>query len=535
MPLPHHSIYQANPDSNQLNFLGGWVNYWTERTPSAIAMTDDKGQICYSELDACIKQVSRSLVKAGIRSGDRVACLDNPTINSMVIMLATMEAGAVFLGLNPKYKRNELAYQIDNAEPRLILSQQTLLGRDYKTELADITVNFIWLESEQSSQPDQLLEPLFSALNNYQPDTHQTNGAPQDRSPDDPCLLVYTSGSTGAPKGALLSHRSICSFATRQNSLWPISPLSLVNYFPINHIGALLDAAAFCLVGGGTQHLMPRFHARDCLELMQNKRVSLWITIPSVFQLILDLPDFDSFDLSALKLVVWEGASPSPALLQRLHSLGVDMATNYGMTETGSAITATHPSRDLNSMTDTVGPAFPDSDVKLSDEPGREGEVLVKSPSNFIGYWRNDKATQESFTSDGYFKTGDLAQRKANGSFQLIGRLKEMFKSGGYNVYPKEVEEVLLSSPDVDEAVIVSVDDPIWDEVGYAFLIGSGQGSDDSLAAWCSDRLANYKIPKHFAWIDEFPKLPIGKIDRSKLKQIAESNLRDAPVQVTAS
>lgn len=504
---------QSFIETAQSAYLGNWVSFWANETPSSTALSVGTTRLTYPELDTAIAATAAGLIAKGVSKGDRVAVLDAPSLDSMILFLAAMEVGAIFLGLNPRYQKAELFQQIDDSDPSIILVRRKIGKRDYHDDLDGAGGQLVWLpvDSGDFSLADVLPSGDLSIVAERK----------AERAPDDPCMLVYTSGSTGVPKGALLPHQALTHFASRQVELWPLKAPSLVNYFPINHIGSLIDAAAFCLVSGGCQHVMAQFDAAQCLDIMEKERISMWITVPSVMHMIASLPDFDDRDLSGLELIVWEGAAIPEPLFERLYARGLPMATNYGMTETSSAITALPPTRDRDLLMKTVGFAFPGSDVRLSTEAGREGEVEVKSPANFIGYWNRPDATSESFSGDGYFRTGDVARQREDGAFQLVGRIKEMFKSGGYNVYPLEVEAKLQQCPGVEEVIVVAVEEETWGEVGFAFMVGDQAEASRHLPDFCRSNLANFKIPKHFEWVDALPILPIGKVDRPQLKKRA--------------
>jgi acyl-CoA synthetase (AMP-forming)/AMP-acid ligase II len=214
-------------------------------------------------------------------------------------------------------------------------------------------------------------------------------------------------------------------------------------------------------------------------------------------------------------------------MIEALFATGIPMATNYSMTESVSGITVLPPSRDLDRLAHTCGVAFPGVEIRLIDGDGnalpddQPGEVAFKSPYMFSGYWNRPEETAASFTRDGFFKTGDVAVRRADGHYRIVGRLKEMYKSGGYNVYPREVEAVLEAHPSVHLAAVVSAPDSVWQEVGIAYVMTAGAVSAEDLNAWCRERLSNYKVPKRIIIEPEIPLLPIGKVDKIALKERA--------------
>jgi acyl-CoA synthetase (AMP-forming)/AMP-acid ligase II len=450
------------------------------------------------------------MLAAGIEKGDRVATLAPPGLDFLQSYLAATRIGAIWVGLNPRYRFDELAYVLHDARPRLLLARM----HPELSMISDLCPQIVLLDEPVSRDafvasgedlPEAALESAIAGIDGT-----------------DPAALVYTSGSTGQPKGAILSHGGVVRFALGQNAIWPLSPMRVLNYFPINHVGCLNDILAPALVAGGCCIFMEQYDTRESLRVMQDERISLWASVPSVFQMQLALPDFADFDLSAVQLVVWEGAAMAPDLIARLGQICRWRATNYGMTETTSAITVLAPSDDEVLLSETVGSPFPGVEVRLMGADGapaplgEAGEVQTRSSLNCLGYWDNPQATAAAFTPDGWFRTGDLAAVRPDGRYRIVGRLKEMFKSGGYNVYPREIETVIEAHPDVSAAAVVGIPDPAWDEIGVAYV--EGAVTPEAIAEWCRARLANYKIPKHVHCEAALPLLPIGKIDKPALR-----------------
>jgi acyl-CoA synthetase (AMP-forming)/AMP-acid ligase II len=237
-------------------------------------------------------------------------------------------------------------------------------------------------------------------------------------------------------------------------------------------------------------------------------------------------------------MIMWGGAAMPRELILRLLAFDRPLATNYGLTESGSAITVVPPSRDVALLERTVGWPFEGVEIRLVDSHGRTvaggepGRIEARSIYNMLGYWRRPEATAQTLSADGWLATGDLGQRNPDGSYSIVGRVKEMYKSGGYNVYPREVEDVIESHCAVAMAAVVGVEDPVWQEVGVAYVQPAGAAAGSigvqELEAHCRARLANYKIPKLFVVVDSLPLLPIGKIDKVALGQRAQGDYRNA-------
>lgn len=513
--------------------ISDYATWQAEQRPDAVAMKRDDTSISYATLAEQIDRLARALLAAGVRKGDRVATLQPPNPQYVVDFLAAASIGAIWVGLNPRYQLDELRYVVTDAEPRVLLGRQRIGDRRYDVDLTTLaaacpTVTHLVLhDAVEPLRGAVSLETFLAAGAGI--DEERLAAARADCGGRDPCLIVYTSGSTGKPKGALLHHEGLVRFSLGQNRIWPLDPLRVINYFPINHVGCVADCTLPCLLAGGTLVFMEKFDAGECLRLMQAERITLWGSVPSTFPMLLDHPDFASTDLSAVQLIVWGGASMDAATIDRLASIQPRMATNYGMTETTSAVTVLEPVTDRELLTHTVGHAFEGVEVRLADaddQPvpdGQPGEIQARSPLNLLRYWRQPEATAAAFTADGFFRTGDLAVRRPDGRYRIVGRIKEMYKSGGYNVYPREVEAVLRACPGVTDAAIVAIPDPVWQEVGIAYITTTGPMAVAAIQAFLRDRLAHYKLPKRIILLDELPLLPIGKTDKAALKRQALS------------
>ena len=515
--------------------ISDYASWQAERRPDAVAMVLDGVTITYAALADGVDRLARALLAAGVRKGDRVASLLPPHPQYLVDFLAAASIGAIWVGLNPRYQLDELRYVVTDAEPRVLLGRQKIGERRYDVDLTALAAACPGLSHLVLHQPDAPLDGAVTMADFLAAGDSIGHAALAAARADcggrDPCLIVYTSGSTGKPKGALLHHDGLARFSLGQNRVWPVDPLRVINYFPINHVGCVADCTLPCLVAGGTLVFMEKFDPGTCLHLMETERVTLWGSVPSTFPMMLDHPDFVSRDLSSVALIVWGGAAMDAVTIDRLAQVQPRMATNYGMTETTSAVTVLEPVTDREVLAHSVGHAFEGVEIRLADandQPvpnGETGEIQTRSPLNFLGYWRRPDATAEAFTGDGFFRTGDLAVLRPDGRYRIVGRIKEMYKSGGYNVYPREVEAVLRTGPGVTDAAIVAIPDPVWQEVGVAYVTVSTSVAPGDLLSFLRDRLANYKLPKRIVMLEEMPLLPIGKIDKAALKRraLAES------------
>jgi len=490
----------------------------------------------FGELADRVDDAARALLAAGVAPGDRVATLSPPHPDFYVTFLATASIGAIWLGLNPRYQLPELEYVVRDAEPSLILARGAIRDRDFRKELAALQA------SCPSVQRFVILDPApverevgYSAFIDAgrAVDDATLAAAREAVEPRAVCVIVYTSGTTGRPKGAMIRHDGLVHVARVQRAIWPVEPLRIINNLPINHIGCIGDIGADTLVAGGTLIFQEDFDPGAMLKAVRTEGVTLFGHIPTALQMVVAHPDWKETDFSKVQLIIWEGAAAPVDLIEALRAKVPALANAYGMTETVGSVTFTFDQTDTDVLANSVGWPVPEYEVRIADErglatrPGETGEVQVRGGFVTAGYWRRPEATAELFTADGWLRTGDLAEQRPDGAFRLVGRLKEMFKSGGYNVYPREIEQAIESHPDVAEAAVVGMPDPLFSEVGHAFvLLHPGRGTDaETLLAHCRTRLANYKVPKRLTLVSEFPMLPIGKVDKQALKAMAKPSL----------
>ena len=510
--------------------INDYVDFYSATRPAEPAATLRDSVITYRELAEAVDEYAHALVAAGIQHGDIVATLSPPHPDFLISFLAAASVGAVWLGLNPRYRQSELDHILADAKPRLIFVRAPIGDGNLDDEIAALEqggaeyARIISLAGDNGSSSAASRTQFLKAGEGVAPERVQQARAAVR--PSDPALIVYTSGTTGKAKGALLPHHGLVLCSRTQVGQWPARPLRVLNNLPINHIGCVGDLCCYALVDGGTIVFMEQFDARGTLETIENQRVTVWGQVPTMFQIALSHPEAQEFDLSSLQLIAWSGASAPRALVERLSQLAPRLATSYGLTETVGSVTYEN-SDDLDALTNTVGRPHPEYEVRLvqpsggSPAPGEAGEIQVRGDFIMLGYLNNPEATAEAIDDDGWLRTGDLAIAEENGRLRLIGRLKEVFKSGGYNIYPREIEQVLEDHPAVAMAAVIGVSDHLYGEVGYAYILCDPENrpEQEDLVRFCRERIANYKIPKRFVIAPDLPLLPIGKIDKQALKR----------------
>ncbi len=511
-------------DVPSLNRLSDYVFHWAALDPDgpAMALAGSARTWTHSEFTDAVNAHAKALIATDVRRGDRIALISPPNPQFSILFFAVISIGGIFVGLNPKYRLGELAHIVTDSAPTLLLGYGEISGRDYADDLTVLctaapSITKAILLDDPASRDGFLA--AGAAVSDAQ--LADTQAAIQPR---DACAIVYTSGSTGAPKGAVLHHSGTVETALAQLHTGMPRPSRVQNYFPINHVGCLFDVMGTTVVSGGFTVYLENFDPAVSLALIDQHKLTLWGGVPTVFQLCLADPSFDLAKLSSVELIFWGGAPCARPVIEALSQVCSNLSTNYGMTEVVGAITLMNPISDIDALASSVGFPSPVFEVRRSREDGavpaddEPAEIEVRGNAVLLEYWNQPEATAAAFTTDGFYKTGDLAVINPDGSYKIAGRVSEMFKSGGYNVYPREVELALEQHPAVAMAAVVGVPDALYGEVGYACIVPKAEVNIGDLRAHCTAILANYKVPKHFDITTNPPLLPIGKIDKKALR-----------------
>lgn len=512
--------------------ISDYVSKFAHETPDAEAVVFADERLNYAELDQRVSQYAKALMAAGINKGDRVATLDNASSDYWLVFLATVSIGGIWLGLNPKYKLPEYRYVLEDAEPKILLTIAGHEKSDYQQTIATLYSDYDFLHTLVALRsPVNLADSLDSFLAaGTQISDEALTARRETLNTMDPALLVYTSGSTGKPKGALLSHYGLCFGSLIQNKHYQVLQPKMLCSFPINHVACVADTCCTNLVVGGTLIFQQRFDAKAVLKAIVQEKVNVLFCVPTMILLLLEHADFSTTDFSSIEVIVWGGAALPVPIIERLQKLVPRIMNVYGLTETAANVTYTSANADITELGETIG--RPDDELPcriVNDEGklcvvGEEGELQFKGEYLLLEYLNRPEASRDVYTEDGWLHTGDLGYWREEGSITLVGRMSDMYKSGGYNVYPREIENRLESHPAVEMAAVIAVPDDRFQEVGTAFVIvNADQTSVDAelLQSYCAEHLANYKIPKTIFLVDTLPTLPVGKVDKVALKQQA--------------
>ncbi len=488
-----------------------WIAKWAVYTPRRLFLRDHASGDSwdFAAADACARAVAAHLRDAhGIGRGDRVAVLARNSAETVFLMLACVKLGAVLVPLNFRLTAPELAVPLADAEPKLVIRT---------AEFAD----------RVGAGPVAVAPDAVSALvRGPVPDAVFAPDRPGEL--DDLVMILYTSGTTGAPKGAMITHRMLLWNAINTTLRLDLSGQDhSLSFAPFFHTGGWNVLLTPFLHNGASHTLLENFDADLILDLCEREQVTLLFGVPTMMQMMADSPRFAAADLASVRYAIVGGAAMPVPLIHTWHDKGVWIRQGYGLTEVGPNCFSLHQDHAV-AKAGSIG--FPNFyvDARIVGPDGREcapgevGELWLRSEVVTPGYWRNPAATAEAVT-DGWFHTGDLMTRDAEGFHFVVDRKKNMYISGGENVYPAEVEAVLVAHPAVKEAAVIGVPDPRWGEAGRAFLVPNPDRAPDEadLRAHCGTRLAKFKIPREFVVIEALPRNDAGKVDRTALRQFS--------------
>ena len=497
-----------------------WLERNAQYTPDATALVwvPTGERYTYADLHRKGERLAAALADTyGLTAGDRIAVLAANTVEHVLLFVAAQKAGVVLVPLNVRLAPPEVQYLVDDSDPHV------LFVADDHTETAQD------LDTDAHLVPLEDVEALIASA----------SGGTTDRAvPDmeDPLMILYTSGTTGRPKGAVIPHRMLFwNSVNTELRLDLTSQDRSFNAAPFHHTGGWNVLLTPFLHHGATTYLFPSFDAEAVLRLCDDEQLTILWGVPTMLKMMADTDAFDAVSLDSVRYAVVGGEAMPEPLIRTWQDKGVPIRQGFGMTEVGVNCFSL-PERDALRKIGSIGVPNFYVETRVVDEDGTEvppnttGELLMRGPVVTPGYWRDPEATDDAIDADGWFHTGDLVEVDDEGYFFVVGRKKEMYISGGENVYPAEVEAVLYEHPAISEAAVVGVPDETWGETGAAFLVTDDPSlTADAVKDHARARLARYKVPTHVRFLDELPKGSSGKIQKDALAdRIADSYRRDA-------
>ena len=495
--------------------LGSWIGRRAAATPRLPAITFDGHTMSYGELLDRIDRLAAELAAGGVGRGDRVGYLGLNDPMFLITLFAAARIGAVFVPLNYRLTAAELGYILADA------GVHTLLADAAHAAVAGPVLSGSGVRRALALSAVPGWEPLPDLLAN-----RGRLAAPARPGPEEVAVIMYTSGTTGRPKGAMLTHGNL--FWNNVNALLSFDvsqdDVSLVAA-PLFHIGGLNVTTLLTLQKGGQIVLMPTFDPGQALKLIAEYRVTTMFGVPAMFLFMSGVPEFAAADLSSVRLLICGGAPVPQTLISRYGQRGIAFVQGYGLTET-APLALVLRTDEVSVKAGAAGHAvLPLSDVRLVDAqnnpvpPGERGEICVRGPQVMAGYWHNREATDAVFDAGGWFHTGDIGQADQDGYVYVVDRLKDMVITGGENVYPAEVEAVLYHHPAIAEVAVLGTPHERWGEAVTA-VVALKPGAAltlEELSAFARDQLAGYKIPLRLEFVDALPRNPAGKVLKYQL------------------
>ena len=477
--------------------------------------TDEGSTYSWSDLDRATAMLANLLASLELPAGARIAVQVEKSVEALMLYLATLRAGHVFLPLNTAYQAGEIEYFVGDAEPSVVVCSGRNFGWVSKIAFKAGTQHVFTLNEDRTGT---LLERAAH---------HSESHAVVPRSPDDLAAILYTIGKTGRSKGAMLTHGNLLSNARVLKDAWGWKPGDvLIHALPIFHVHGLFVATHGALINGSRMLWFGKFDPKKVIERMPDATV--FMGVPTLYTRMLAEPRLNKVVARNMRLFI---SGSAPLLLETFNAwrerTGHTILERYGMSETIMLTSNPYDDKDGERRGGTVGFPLPGVELRIrgadgQDQPAGEiGGIEVRGPNIFKGYWRMPEKTAEEFTADGWFSTGDVGRIDERGYVHIVGRSKDLIISGGYNVYPAEIEGYINELPGVAESALVGVPHPDFGEVGVAVVIPRKGASVDgeAIIAQLKGRLANFKIPKRCFVVDELPRNTMGKVQKNLLRE----------------
>ncbi len=468
---------------------------FTERQQKT-AIEFQENTFTFGDLDKRSHQMANLLSSRGLQKGDRLCIYLENCVEFIDLYLACLKMGVIVVPVNILYRDREIMHMVRDANPKGFVAAAPLPGID--------VWNVTQLAEGAQSMPSALNGPLLHG--------------------DDPAAIIYTSGTTGKSKGAVLTHNNFMANTMNLNTCWKITESDkLLLGLPLFHVHGLANGMHCAFVAGFTTRLLPKIEHQKLPDEFKSFRPTLFYGVPTVYVRMLDQTDDVAKDMrSSLRLFVSGSAPLPPQVLEEFNTkYGHVILERYGMTETLMNISNPYAGER---RAGTVGFPLPGTSVKIVTPagavagPDEEGEIYIKGPNVFSQYWNRPDATRMAF-EDGYFKTGDMAVVSTDGYYTLRGRKSELIISGGFNIYPREIEEFLMEQDEIKEAAVIGVPDKVKGEIPVAYVVPHGDWNEDQLIDKCKQALASFKVPKKFVPLDALPRTALGKVQKHLLPQ----------------
>jgi fatty-acyl-CoA synthase len=502
-----------------LQGIGFWLTKREFLNGNKEAVVDGKRRLTYRELNRRVNRLAASLQTLGVKYGDRCAILAYNCLEYVEVIFAAAKLGMILVPLNWRLSPAELAFNLSDSGTETLFFDSEFAGAVTQLKKETAIRQMIVL-GQQAALEAEAYEELLSRNLEAEPQADQPVGL------DTAYIIMYTAGTTGRPKGAVLSQGA---------SFWNATNLTLdmnftqndrnLSVLPMFHIGGIGLFTLPVLYIGGTVVIQRTFEPEVTLQLLEKENITLFFGVAAVFLFLIQHPEFTPEAFKDVRVVMSGGAPLPISLVQQYHQAGIVLQQGFGMSEAAPSISTL--SKDLAlKKAGSIGKPLFHVEAKVVDDDMKEvpvgnvGELVIRGPNLMQGYWKRPEATEEAFT-DGWFHTGDMARSDDEGDLYIVDRKKDMFISGGENVYPAEVENAIYELPQVAEAAVIEIKDEIWGEVGRAILtLKPGEHLTEKEAIdYLKGRLAKYKVPKSVVFIERLPRNAAGKVLKNILRE----------------
>ncbi len=520
--------------------IGSWLQRRSPKSGTKTAVIAGTRELSYADLGQRAARLANALRDRGVRKGDRVAYLGENDPSFLETLFAAGLLGAVFVPLNTRLAPPEIQFQLQDSGAVVLVHAATLAGLAERGAVSTaVRDRFVVVDGGTDGSTDrpgagaghgaaaEAFEDVLAAGSPLAPDVPVGL--------DDGAMILYTSGTTGSPKGALLTHGNITWNCINVLVDFDFSSTDVALMIsPMFHVASLDMGVLPTLLKGGTVVLEPKFDPRRTLELIQRHRATTISGVPTTYQMLCEHPDWDSTDLSSLNKLTCGGSAVPMRVLEAYEQRGLRFSNGYGMTETAPGATTLPAARSRDKAGSSGLPHF-FTEVRVADPtdpeagpagPGTVGEIQIKGPNVIREYWNRPDATADSYTPDGWFKSGDMGYTDPDGFVFISDRLKDMIISGGENIYPAEVEQAIAELDAVGSVAVIGVPDEKWGEVPRAVVLlrDGATLTEEQLRAHLEGRLARYKIPKSVVFVAEMPRTASGKIRKADLRKLTLAN-----------
>jgi fatty-acyl-CoA synthase len=499
------------------DILGERARLSPEKT--ALICVSPRQQFTYRELDDRAIRCARIFTeKCSLTRGERVAILAKNRVEFLDAFFAAGKTGIILVPLNTRLTATELGKILQGSGARALIYDHEFTDTARQLKRENAVACWIALD-ERLEGADVNYAEVLSA-------TSAQDWKSAHCDPEDVYCLLYTSGTTGEPKGVMIPHRMIAWNAYNTALCWQLRETDISPVFtPIYHAGGLAAFLIPIFAAGGTIVLHRDFDVHEVLRSIEREKCTVALGVPTIYKMFFETPEFSRLDLSHVRWFISGGAPLPIDLINEYRKRGVVLKQGYGLTEVGVNCFAM-TSEDATRKAGSIGRPLMFTETRLADADGQDapageiGELLLRGPHVCKGYWNDPVATATALDRQGWFHTGDLARRDEEGFFYIVGRSKDMFISGGVNVYPIEVEAELLKHEAIRDAAVIGVPHATWGEVGVAFLVTAQKTppSAEALASFLAERLAKYKIPRQFVFVENLPRTPYGKVAKAELR-----------------